>query len=70
MQKERQAARATPQVSHFAKNDYSGVRVDYVNPGGQDAGEAAAFAAAAVRALLKGLFRPQCLHTCDDKAEV
>jgi hypothetical protein len=20
--------------------------------------------------LLKGLFRPQCLHTCDDKAEV
>lgn len=43
MQKERKAARSTPWVSHFAKNDYSGVRAIGVNTtaGGQDAGEAA-----------------------------
>lgn len=67
MQKERQVATATSQVPHFAKNDYSGVRADYVKRGGQDAGEAAAFADAALRDLLKERLH---LHTCDDKAEV
>lgn len=63
MQKERQAATVTPQVPNFAKNDYSGVRADYVKLGGQDAGEAAAFADAALRDLLKERLQPQHLHT-------
>lgn len=66
MQQERKAARSTPCVSHFAKNDYSGVRAIDVNTtaGGQDAGEAAVSAAAALRTPRKGAApAPESAHS-------